>query len=115
MGVIETTDQIWNMYRDFDTVEFYLREYMADDWESITSMGEYLQGMDEVIRLVNIPSTPSPTSSCTLWTPSVMAMILMDTRPVCLSSTLPHTLAITLSLESQLENLLLGMGCQTLS
>ena len=33
---------------------------MADDWESITSMGEYLQGMDEVIHLVNITLTAFP-------------------------------------------------------
>merc|ERR1712079_384740 len=58
--VIETTDQIWNMYRDFDVVESYLRRYMADDWESITSMGEYLQGIDEVICLVNTTLTAFP-------------------------------------------------------
>ena len=45
---------------DFDVVESYLRQYMADDWESITSMGEYLQGMDEVIHLVNITLTAFP-------------------------------------------------------
>eukprot|EP00091_Calanus_sinicus_P021373 TRINITY_DN6302_c0_g1_i1.p1 TRINITY_DN6302_c0_g1~~TRINITY_DN6302_c0_g1_i1.p1 ORF type:complete len:250 (-),score=56.10 TRINITY_DN6302_c0_g1_i1:159-854(-) len=52
--VIESTDQIWNMYRDFDKVESYLRQYMVDDWESISVMGEYVRGMDELIRLVNI-------------------------------------------------------------
>jgi len=52
--VIESTDQIWNMYRDFDKIESYLRQYMVDDWESISVMGEYVRGMDELIRLVNI-------------------------------------------------------------
>merc|ERR1712142_861256 len=52
--VIESTDQIWNMYRDFDKIEGYLRQYMTDDWESISVMGEYVRGMDELIRLVNL-------------------------------------------------------------
>merc|ERR1719376_1061894 len=52
--VIESTDQIWNMYRDFDKIESYLRQYMTDDWESISVMGEYVRGMDELIRLVNV-------------------------------------------------------------
>ena len=30
-----------------------MRQYMTDDWESITVMGEYLQGMDQLIGLVN--------------------------------------------------------------
>merc|ERR1712018_106432 len=46
--VIESTDQIWNMYRDFDKIEGYLRQYMTDDWESISVMGEYVRGMDEL-------------------------------------------------------------------
>merc|ERR1712123_470816 len=52
--VIESTDEIWNMYRDFDKIESYLRKYMTEDWESISPMGEYVRGMDELIRLVNI-------------------------------------------------------------
>jgi len=52
--VIESTDQIWNMYRNFDKVESYLRQYMVEDWESISVMGEYVRGMDELIRLVNV-------------------------------------------------------------
>ena len=67
--VIESTDRLWNMYRgdqhciftfykrtvavDFDVVEGYLRQYMTEDWESITVMGEYLRGMDQLIELVN--------------------------------------------------------------
>jgi len=51
--VIESTDHIWNMYRDFGKVESYLRQYMVDDWESINVMGEYVRGMDDLIRLVN--------------------------------------------------------------
>merc|ERR1719348_2478631 len=39
--VIESTDQIWNMYRDWDTIESYLRLYMVEDWESISGMGEH--------------------------------------------------------------------------
>ena len=39
---------------DFDKVESYLRQYMVEDWESISVMGEYVRGMDELIRLVNI-------------------------------------------------------------
>merc|ERR1712136_269394 len=58
--VIESTDQIWNMYRDFGTVESYLRQYMVYDWESINVMGEYIRGMDEVIRLVNETLTAFP-------------------------------------------------------
>jgi len=27
---------------------------MTEDWESISVMGEYVRGMDELIRLVNI-------------------------------------------------------------
>ena len=30
-----------------------MRQYMTEDWESITVMGEYLQGMDQLIGLVN--------------------------------------------------------------
>ena len=39
---------------DFDKIESYLRQYMTDDWESISVMGEYVRGMDELIRLVNV-------------------------------------------------------------
>ena len=42
------------MCADFDKIESYLRQYMVDDWESISVMGEYVRGMDELIRLVNI-------------------------------------------------------------
>merc|ERR1712046_343621 len=31
--VIESTDQIWNMYRDPELIKFYLRKYMVDDCE----------------------------------------------------------------------------------
>merc|ERR1711872_930741 len=50
--VIESTDQIWNMYRDFDKVEGYLRKYMVDDWESISVMGEYIRGYEKLEPLV---------------------------------------------------------------
>ena len=39
---------------DFDKIESYLHQYMTEDWESISVMGEYVRGMDELIRLVNI-------------------------------------------------------------
>ena len=39
---------------DFDKIESYLHQYMTEDWESIRVMGEYVRGMDELIRLVNI-------------------------------------------------------------
>merc|ERR1719206_1603741 len=58
--VIESTDQIWNMYRDFDKIESYLHQYMTEDWESISVMGEYVRGMDELIRLVNITLVAFP-------------------------------------------------------
>ena len=58
--VIESTDQIWNMYRgkmcfksnfdltrtlfsDPEVIKYYLRKYMVEDWESISPMGEYLR------------------------------------------------------------------------
>jgi len=50
--VIESTDQIWNMYRDPETVKYYLHKYMVDDWESISPMGEYLRGYDKLEPLV---------------------------------------------------------------
>merc|ERR1712013_437712 len=34
--VIDSTDQLWNMYRDPATIKSYLHKYMVDDWESIT-------------------------------------------------------------------------------
>merc|ERR1712136_604847 len=46
--VIESTDQIWNMYRDPEIVKTNLRKYMVDDWESISSMGEYIRGYDKL-------------------------------------------------------------------
>merc|ERR1711970_1134872 len=52
--VIESTDQIWNMYRDFDTIESYLRKYMTDDWESLENSGVFIKGMDALIELVNV-------------------------------------------------------------
>ena len=33
---------------------------MVDDWESINVMGEYIRGIDEVIRLVNETLTAFP-------------------------------------------------------
>jgi len=50
--VIDSTDQIWNMYRDFDKIESYLHQYMVDDWETLGIMGEYTRGMDELVRFV---------------------------------------------------------------
>merc|ERR1712031_21337 len=50
--VIESTDQIWNMYRDPELIKFYLRKYMVDDWESISPMGEYLRGYEKLEPLV---------------------------------------------------------------
>merc|ERR1712107_537096 len=49
---IESTDQIWNMYRDPELIKFYLRKYMVDDWESISPMGEYLRGYEKLEPLV---------------------------------------------------------------
>ena len=45
------TDQIWNMYRDPEIVKTYLHKYMVDDWESISSMGEYIRGYDKLENL----------------------------------------------------------------
>jgi len=47
--VVESTDKIWNMYRDPATVEKYIRQYMADDWESISVLGEYVRGLEAVL------------------------------------------------------------------
>merc|ERR1712215_267463 len=58
--VIESTDQIWNMYRDSDKIVSYLHQYMVEDWESISSMGEYVRGMDSLINLVNITLVAFP-------------------------------------------------------
>merc|ERR1712013_417772 len=38
--VIDSTDQLWNMYRDPATIKSYLHKYMVEEWESITFMGE---------------------------------------------------------------------------
>jgi len=50
--VIDSTDQLWNMYRDPATIKSYLHKYMVDDWESITFMGEYIKGMENLTALV---------------------------------------------------------------
>merc|ERR1711862_294316 len=58
--VIESTDLIWNMYRDFETIETYLRQFMVDDWESLSVMGEYIRGMDELINFTRTMLTAFP-------------------------------------------------------
>jgi len=50
--VIDSTDQLWNMYRDPAKIKSYLHKYMVDDWESITFMGEYIHGMENLTSLV---------------------------------------------------------------
>jgi len=50
--VIDSTDQLWNMYRDPATIKSYLHKYMVEDWESITYMGEYVKGMENLTSLV---------------------------------------------------------------
>ena len=34
------------------TIKSYLHKYMVDDWESITFMGEYIKGMENLTALV---------------------------------------------------------------
>jgi len=58
--VIESTDQIWNMYRDPEIVKTYLHKYMVDDWESISSMGEYIRGYDKLEHLTLTTMTAFP-------------------------------------------------------
>jgi len=58
--VIESTDQIWNMYRDPEIVKTYLRKYMVDDWESISSMGEYIRGYNKLENLTMTTMTAFP-------------------------------------------------------
>merc|ERR1711973_1079981 len=58
--VIESTDQIWNMYRDPEIVKTYLRKYMVDDWESISSMGEYIRGYNKLEYLTLTTMTAFP-------------------------------------------------------
>merc|ERR1712004_153304 len=74
--VIDSTDQLWNMYRDPATIKSYLHKYMVEDWESITFMGEYIKGMENLTTLVLNTLTAFPTSSCTLWTRSVKGTTL---------------------------------------
>ena len=58
--VIESTDQIWNMYRDPEIVKTYLHKYMVNDWESISSMGEYIRGYDKLEHLTLTTMTAFP-------------------------------------------------------
>merc|ERR1712241_823278 len=50
--IIDSTDQLWNMYRDPATIKSYLHKYMVEDWESITFTGEYIKGMENLTALV---------------------------------------------------------------
>merc|ERR1711988_9537 len=93
--VIESTDQIWNMYRDPELIKFYLRKYMVDDWESISPMGEYLRGYEKLEPLVLDTMIPSPTSSCTSSTRFARATTSTVTRPRCQLSTQPPILVGT--------------------
>ena len=54
------TDQIWNMYRDPEIVKTYLHKYMVDDWESISSMGEYIRGYEKLEHLTLTTMTAFP-------------------------------------------------------
>ena len=42
------------------TVEKYIKQYMAEDWESISVLGEYVRGLEAVLELVNITLTAFP-------------------------------------------------------
>merc|ERR1719438_438472 len=50
--VIESTDRLWNMYRDFDVVEGYLRQYMTEDWAQLNSLGPSLFRLESLTRQV---------------------------------------------------------------
>ena len=41
-------------------MERYVRQYMAEDWESISVLGEYVRGLEAVLELVNITLTAFP-------------------------------------------------------
>merc|ERR1711971_909924 len=81
--VIESTDQIWNMYRDPEVIKYYLRKYMVEDWESISPMGEYLRGYDKLEPLVLDTIKAFPSSSYTSWTRSARGTTSTGTRPRC--------------------------------
>ena len=49
-----------SLFADPDTVEHYIRQYMAEDWESISVLGEYSRGLEAVLELVNITLTAFP-------------------------------------------------------
>ena len=42
------------------TVEHYIRQYMDEDWESISVLGEYSRGLEAVLQLVNTTLTAFP-------------------------------------------------------
>merc|ERR1712156_848422 len=72
--VIESTDQIWNMYRDPEIVKTYLHKYMVDDWESISSMGEYIRGYETTMPVIHTathtgyhPTFGPPTNKTATW------------------------------------------------
>ena len=41
-------------------MEHYIRQYMAEDWESISVLGEYSRGLEAVLQLVNTTLTAFP-------------------------------------------------------
>ena len=41
-------------------MEHYIRQYMAEDWESISVLGEYSRGLEAVLELVNTTLTAFP-------------------------------------------------------
>ena len=49
-----------SLFSDPATVEHYIRQYMAEDWESISVLGEYSRGLEAVLELVNTTLTAFP-------------------------------------------------------
>ena len=41
-------------------MEHYIRQYMDEDWESISVLGEYSRGLEAVLQLVNTTLTAFP-------------------------------------------------------
>ena len=86
---------------------------MTEDWESITAMGEYIQGMDGLIELVNTTLVAFPDlklhivdSFCEVshfdfnfqsdsWSDHTRVTTLRATGPACQCCTRPPTSAIT--------------------
>ena len=50
--LVEIYPLLWQFVADPATIKSYLHKYMVDDWESITFMGEYIKGMENLTALV---------------------------------------------------------------